>query len=153
MITCSTMSGWMGWNLFFPQQCSGAFSSTLCLTLPFPGRSAIPGIPVMLWPLWTHEASLDCSRNSCQANVGAHCSHLELLVPAQWGTKAEIFSQPLAASHHYSHEPQPEWNSTIATEIFKIPVTEPDGGQDVNLLMTAAQHSATPQTVMLCEAL
>lgn len=105
----------------------------------------------MLWPLWTNEASLECSRNSCQANVGAHCPHLELLVPATVENKGRNIQPAPAASHHYSHELQPEW--TTATGIFEIPVTEPDGGQDVNLLMTAAQHGATPPTVVLCEAL
>lgn len=71
----------------------------------------------------------------------------------RWGTNAEIISQPLAASEHYSPEPQPEWNNTIPTGIFKIPVTEPDCGQDGNLLMTEAQHMVTPQTAVLCEAL
>lgn len=139
----------MGWNFFFPQQCGGEFSCTLCLALSFSGHSAIPGISIMLWPLRTNEVSLDCSRNSCQAKAGAHCLHPELLVPATVGNKGR----------NTQSAPGSLWSLLTCTTAwvelyhcywnFQNSVTVPDCGQDVNLLMTAAQHTVTPPTAEL----
>lgn len=130
MITYSTVSDWMGWNLFFPQQCGTAFSSTLCLPLPFPGHSAIPGIPVMLWPLWTNEVSLDYNMNSCQAKVAPGTFWCQ----PQWEQRQKYSIspwQPLIITHMNT-----AWvNCTVASGISKIPVTEPGCGQDVDVLM------------------